>query len=298
MTSTPLVSIICLCYNHENFVKESLDSVVNQSYKNIQIIIVDDYSSDNSVSEIENWIKNHSDVTFIKNSKNMGNNLSFNQVLPLVKGDYVIDFATDDVLFEDTIASQIEAFHQNPSAALVFGNAELVDEKGKHLSYHFHTNSAQKVLDTSLHKTNYISLLKGGNCMCSVSAMMKKSVVDTLKGYDESLFYEDLDFWFRLSKQYSITFIDQPLVQKRVINTSQSTFFYKKNEYAKKINASTYKILRKAYVMNTSVEEHQALLKRVHFEMVHNLKLKNYGLLFKNALLKVKIHARLVFRSF
>ena len=271
MTSTPLVSIICLCYNHENFVKESLDSVVNQSYKNIQIIIVDDYSSDNSVSEIENWIKNHSDVTFIKNSKNMGNNLSFNQVLPLVKGDYVIDFATDDVLFEDTIASQIEAFHQNPSAALVFGNAELVNEKGKHLSYHFHTNSAQKVLDTSLHKTNCISLLKGGNCMCSVSAMMKKSVVDTLKGYDESLFYEDLDFWFRLSKQYSITFIDQPLVQKRVINTSQSTFFYKKNEYAKKINASTYKILRKAYVMNTSVEEHQALLKRVHFEMVHNL---------------------------
>lgn len=298
MTSTPLVSIICLCYNHENFVKESLDSVVNQSYKNIQIIIVDDHSSDNSVSEIENWIKNHSDVTFIKNSKNMGNNLSFNQVLPLVKGDYVIDFATDDVLFEDTIASQIEAFHQNPSAALVFGNAELVDEKGKHLSYHFHTNSAQKVLDTSLHKTNYISLLKGGNCMCSVSAMMKKSVVDTLKGYDESLFYEDLDFWFRLSKQYSITFIDQPLVQKRVINTSQSTFFYKKNEYAKKINASTYKILRKSYVMNTSAEEHQALLKRVHFEMVHNLKLKNYGLLFKNALLKVKIHARLVFRSF
>ena len=64
MQNTPLVSVICLCYNHEKFVVESLNSVLNQSYSNIELLIADDCSTDNSVLVIEDWLKNHPNIIF------------------------------------------------------------------------------------------------------------------------------------------------------------------------------------------------------------------------------------------
>lgn len=284
-----------MCYNHEYFLIESIESVINQNYKNIQIIIVDDASTDNSVKVIEKWLLQHPDVTFIKNDKNLGNTSSFNKALKLVKGDFVIDLATDDVLLPHSIENQLEVFKIDCHTALVFGNAEIINEEGHFLSYYFDINCDGKVENKNLHQTNYLNLLKGGNCMCSVSAMMKTKILNNLGGFDEQLFYEDLDIWLRISKYYPIKFIDQPLVKKRSVKYSQSSFFYKKNDYAKKINKSTFLILKKAFKMNTNINEHRALLKRVHHEIVHNFNLKNYTLVFKNFILKIKIHSKILF---
>ena len=104
MESNPLVTIICLCYNHSDFVVESLNSVINQDYKNIELIIIDDCSSDNSALVIKQWLKNYPEILFIKNEVNLGNTKSFNKGLQLAKGDYIIDLASDDVLEkEDTV---------------------------------------------------------------------------------------------------------------------------------------------------------------------------------------------------
>ena len=75
MHEKPLVSVICLCYNHAEFVIESLNSVLNQNYQPIEIIIVDDYSTDNSVAVIEKWVENNQSLTFIKNTNNLGNTI-------------------------------------------------------------------------------------------------------------------------------------------------------------------------------------------------------------------------------
>jgi len=71
MTQKPLVTVICLCYNHQDYVIETLQSVLNQSYSNIEIIIVDDKSSDDSVSLISDFLKDHPQIKFIKNEKNV-----------------------------------------------------------------------------------------------------------------------------------------------------------------------------------------------------------------------------------
>ena len=69
----PLVSIVALCYNHESYLKETLDSILNQTYKNIQLIIIDDCSKDNSISLIKNWIhKNKVECVFIAHKENRG----------------------------------------------------------------------------------------------------------------------------------------------------------------------------------------------------------------------------------
>ena len=81
MQENPLVTIICLSYNHEKFVVETLNSVVNQNYSPIELIIVDDYSTDATKSIIEDWLLSHSDVRFIANEVNLGNTKSFNNAL-------------------------------------------------------------------------------------------------------------------------------------------------------------------------------------------------------------------------
>lgn len=294
MNQLPLVTIICICYNHETFVTESLNSVVNQSYKNIQIIIVDDASNDNSVKEIKNWMQNHSDVIFIENEKNLGNTISFNKALKHAKGSFIIDLATDDVLLYETINKQINAFNKEDNVALVFGNAELIDEKGHFLSYYFEVDKNTKTIDSNIHKTNYISILKGGKCMCSVSGMIKAEELKKLGGFDENLIYEDLDIWLRIARNYDIKYVDEPLIKKRIVPFSQSSFFFQNTEYARKINASTYIILNKAFKMNRTVNEHKALLKRVHHEIKHNFKFKNNEIVLKNGLLKIKIHLKIL----
>ena len=73
MQEKPLVTIICLSYNHEKFVVESLNSVMNQNYSSIELIIIDDCSTDNSKSVIEKWLIDHPTIHFIVNSSNLGN---------------------------------------------------------------------------------------------------------------------------------------------------------------------------------------------------------------------------------
>lgn len=288
MPNIPLVTVVCTSYNHEPYIERSLNSVINQDYKNIELIVVDNGSIDNSVAVIKEWITNYPNVTFIQNKENIGNNKSFNAAINVSKGDYLIDLAADDVLLKHTIQTQINCFLNNPNAALVFGNAEIIDENDTFLYYHFPIDSNLKVLDTTILKTNYESILKGGKCMCSVSGMYKRAPFLELNGYDENLVYEDLDYWLRLSKKYPFIYIDEPLVQKRFLNNSLLASFYKKNEFSKKMNKSTYIILTKAYYMNTSKNEFKALLKRVHYEIIHNLKLKNFSLVVKLFLLKIK----------
>ncbi|WP_394760357.1 glycosyltransferase [Flavobacterium sp.] len=290
MNSNPLVSIICLCYNHEAFVIESLNSVINQSYNNIELIIVDDFSTDNSKKVIRNWLINFPKTQFIGNEENLGNTKSFNKALRLAKGDYIIDLASDDVLLPNCVHLQIEKFQKSsyPNLGVVYGNAELITENGDFDSYYFAVNSDKEVIQKRVTGDIYHNVLLGGNSLCSVSAMIKKETLEDLNGFDEDLYYEDLDFWIRASRKYEFDFINAILVQKRTVENSLGAMFYKKtDERAKKINHSTYLILKKAIKLNKTKTENKALLKRIHFEILLNYKSKNFYLLSKYLRLKL-----------
>ena len=86
---SPKVSVICLSYNHENFIRETLDSVVNQDYPNMEIIIIDDCSTDNTTSIIEEFIKAFPSIQYLRNEKNSGNCKSFNKALKMASGKVV-----------------------------------------------------------------------------------------------------------------------------------------------------------------------------------------------------------------
>jgi glycosyltransferase involved in cell wall biosynthesis len=299
MQNNPLVTIICLCYNHESYVVESLNSVINQSYPSIELIIVDDCSSDNSKTIITTWLEKKPKIQFIANETNLGNTKSFNKALKLAKGEYVIDLAADDMLSPNCVALQINAFKNShyKNLGVVYGNVELILENGSFDSYYFPVNNQKKAIENRITGDIYQSVLSGGNSICSVSAMIKKTVFDHLEGYDETLAYEDLDFWIRASRLYEFDFIDEPLVQKRIVaNSLGSDFFKKKDNRARKINHSTYLILKKAIALNQNRTEDLAIQKRVHHEIIHTLRIYDFGLFLKLIGLRILLIKRKVFR--
>lgn len=296
MQNNPLVTVICLCYNQGAYVVESLNSVISQSYSLIELIILDDCSTDNSKKVINEWLLKHPNIAFIAfiaNETNLGNTTTFNKALKIAKGEYIIDLAADDILLPNCMKKQIEKFNSSTykNLGIVYGNAEMIDEKGKFISYYFDVDSNNKVVKIRSGINEYLTILAGKKeAMCSVSAMIKKTVFDDLQGYDETLAYEDLDFWIRASRKYELDFIDEIIMQKRVVSNSLTNAFEnKKNPKSKKINRSTFIIINKAIRQNKTKEENTALLRRVHFELVLAYKNSDYKLLIKYLFLKIKM---------
>jgi len=291
MQDAILVTVICSSYNHQKFVKESLQSILNQTYKNIQIIVVDDCSTDNSVEVIEQFTKKHPEIIFIKNKTNLGLTKSVTNAMNYVKGAFFIDLAADDILLPNCIETQLNTFKNSrfKNLAMVYGNAELITEEGNHSSYYFDVNESLKCKTKRPSGDIYSNVISSETTICSVSAMYNKSIFDKLNGYDTTLSYEDLDFWIRASRDYNIEFIDEVVMQKRIVPNSLQTTLHTKHN---KNSYSTYIILRKAYKLNKNQKEHLALSKRVNFEILNSYRTSNYLLMLKNMYLRLLIELK------
>nr|WP_317633014.1 glycosyltransferase [uncultured Flavobacterium sp.] len=292
----PLVSVICLCYNHEKFVVKSLDSVINQSYKNIELIIVDDKSSDNSTTIINQWLEKYPFVTKVFNELNMGNTKAFNKAAKLAKGEYLIDLAADDILIENCIEKQVNCFENaSTNTAIVFGNSYLINAIGERIGTYFQVDHNLKVIDQGLRHTNYERIIGSGTVICSVSAMMKRTVFDQLDGYNEQLSFEDLDYWFRAAREHNILFIDEFLVKKRVLSNSLGSQFHRASPYNKKLNQSLYVIIRETLKKNRTKKEHHSLLRRINQELFLAVKFFNISNIVRYTKLKIMAHFYVLF---
>ena len=128
--NTPLVSILAICYNHERFVEETLSSIKNQTYKNIELVIIDDFSTDNSVKVISNWIKNNNIVCqFVIHQKNKKLCETLNEGVNLCKGEFLQFMACDDILELDKIENQLNVLKSlDDSYGLVYSDVFIIDD--------------------------------------------------------------------------------------------------------------------------------------------------------------------------
>ena len=289
MQNFPLVSVICLSYNHEAYVVEALNSVINQTYPNIELLIADDCSADNSIGVIQDWVKNHPEVHFSANEKNLGNTKTFNQLAKKAKGEFIIDLAADDILLPNCIENQIKTFQNSKykNLGIVYGNLIEIDENGNFISNYYTEEDHPE-------SGNIYKMVIGRTTkICSVSSMIKKSVLEKLGYYDENLAYEDLDLWIRTSREYEFEYIPEILTKKRVLSHSLSShFLIENNSRAKKLNASTLQILIKAFQLNRTKDEHKALIRRIRFEMYKFIKARNFNLLLQLFLLEIKVRLK------
>lgn len=294
--NSPLVTVICNCYNHELYVWEALESVVKQSYTNIELIVINNGSSDYSFDVIKNFFLQYPETVFINLPTTISHNKAFNLAFKKSKGNFLIDLSADDRLLPDCIEKQVNFFlSQDENVGLIFGNANNIDANGKFINHYFAVNKMGKVLDQNLFTTTYESLLSGGLRMCSVSAMMRRKHFELLNGYNENLVFEDLDYWLRLSYRHRIAFLDEFLMEKRNLDNSLGNQLHQKNNFAKKINLSLMVIYTEAIKRNNS-KENKALLKRIHYSIEQCYLNNNWVDFFKFFLLELKCRASIYFK--
>src|SRR6187551_836972 len=185
----PLVSVICLSYNHERFVRQAVDSVMNQTYKNIEIIVVDDASNDSSQDIIQKLVTEFPFIQFLPIKKNVGNCKAFNLGFALSKGEFIIDFATDDIMMPERIAKQIERFQSlSQDTGVVFTDAIYVNQDELFLRQHYEYFFRKRLLKEVPQGDVYNKVISR-YFIASPTMMVRRTVFDEIGGYDENLAY-------------------------------------------------------------------------------------------------------------
>jgi glycosyltransferase involved in cell wall biosynthesis len=263
VNNNPLVSIICVSYNHERFVAEAILSVLNQSYKNIELIVVDDGSTDNSVEIIKKI-----GVRLIALEHN-GYTAAFNEAWKVCKGDFIIDLAADDVLPPERVRMGVDEFSKyGEDYGVQFGDVLYMTEdailKNKHSEKFPYPPQGDVYLPLI---TKYF--------VVAASQMIRRSVLKKLNGFDETLAYEDFDFWIRSSREFKYFYTPGVLVKKRIVKGSMSDNQFRKGSEQQ---LSTYRVCEKILALNKSAEENSALKKRLWYELRQSLLRTDFAL--------------------
>lgn len=278
--NAPLVTVICVCYNHARFVTEALDSVMEQTYQPIELIVIDDGSTDGSPKIIKQWIAAHPETVLLLNGTNIGYCKTFNKAAALAKGKYLIDLSADDVLLPERVAIGVQSLESNPQAGVTFSDAEHIDEAGVKISLHSDRFPHHTVPSGDIYKDVIERFF-----ICSPTMMFSREVFKELSGYDETLAYEDFDFWIRSSRKYHYVYTSVVLVKKRKVYGSLSGSQFKIRSTH---SLTTFKVCEKIKQLNRTEQERKALNSRIIYEMKVNLRLLNFKMVVNFFLLWIR----------
>ena len=256
----PWVSVICTAYNHGDYVTDALQSVVSQTHPNVELIVIDNASTDRTADNIRAFCANRPNVRFIQNPANVGLCRAFNQGLSLAGGSYVIDLSADDVLLPNRIARQTDLFERLPARyGVLFSNAAHIDAAGQFISHHFPVNEQEKAT-VAVPTGNVFAEVLRRYFVCTPTMMIRRTVLDDLGGYDETLAYEDFDFWVRSARRYHYAYQDEVLTHKRRLPDSLSAQVVKADN---PLLDSTLRVCQKALALCQTEVEQQALAERL-----------------------------------
>lgn len=203
--SPPLVTVLALAYNHERWVIQALDAIACQTYPAIELIIVDDCSSDSTAVLIEGWLRTTGrDATFIKNPVNLGVGGARNVALGHARGAFVTTAAADDFYEKDRIERQLASFAAaGDDVAVVYGDLREVDEDG----VAFPSSVQRWQRQTPPADEFWFETLLQSNFVPSPAAMSRTRVVKSLGGWDEQLVIDDWDLWLRISCCHRLVYV-------------------------------------------------------------------------------------------
>lgn len=215
MESTPLVSIICLSYNHENYIEQALNSIINQTYSNIEIIYLDNHSIDQSF-EVGCKLLAKSNIKYTSKQfdENIGIPKALNYTIKhLVHGDYISMISMDDWLEAENIEEKMSYLTQFPGTGMVYSYGY----------YYYEDIDKSELIPTHFFKEGMIfnDLLKR-NFIYMMGTVIKKEVYDTIGLYNEAISIEDWEFALRTAEKYPIGLIKKPLFNYRRHSTNYS----------------------------------------------------------------------------
>jgi len=203
----PMVSIIIPAYNVQRYVAETIRSVVSQTWRDWELIIVDDASTDDSWQQIEMTAAGDTRIRLFRNSENRGVGAAANQGFREANGLYVARLDADDVAYPNWLENRLAHMKADVSRVLVSGSRSLIDEDGKHIG-RTHEDQLSTILAWELIFGNPIPQ---SGTVCSMEAVRR------VGGYDERFRTgQDWDLWVKLSAIGGLAIVDVPMIKYRV----------------------------------------------------------------------------------
>lgn len=217
-----LVSIAMCTYNGEKFLAEQLDSIVNQTYQNLEIIIVDDRSNDNTLDILKQYELRHPNLKVYQNESNLGYIKNFERAISLCSGDFIALSDQDDIWDLRKIELQLSNISSN---LLTYHNSEFINSSGATLSLkisdirHFYKGSNPAVF-----------LLE--NCVSGHSILFRRELIQYLDGFRNLIFH---DWWLAYVSCNigSINYINDCLVKYRQHDTTSTNILHSKKKKKK-----------------------------------------------------------------
>lgn len=207
--SQPLVSVVIPSYNHDQFVQDSIQSIVDQDYQNIELIIIDDGSKDSSVAKIKEMIalceRRFTRFDF-RSRKNKGLCATLNEALEWCEGDYFSPLASDDIALSHKTSFLVDKIH-NSEYAVVFGNVTNIGN----------VTAVGKKIEQTEH--TFDDLFMQINIPFAPAALIKTNELIAIGGYSESVKLEDWYMWLKLTNN-----------SKKIVSYSEIVCLYRRHD--------------------------------------------------------------------
>lgn len=209
-----LVSIILCTYNRGHTLKETLDSILKQTYKEFELIIVDDGSTDGTQELLKEY--NDTRIRIISLEENEFYCMAANYGISQMKGEFLAFATSDDTWEPEKLEQQMDALEKDKELGACFTFSDVMDEDGKKADGEFEMLSGLLIKNFREPKEWIQHFIFEGNCLCHPSAVIKKEVIEQIGGFN--LLYcqsADLDLWLRIVREYPICVLEIPLVHYR-----------------------------------------------------------------------------------
>ena len=229
-----LVSVLIPAYNHENFVQETINSIINQTYSNIELLIIDDGSQDSTwekILDMQPQCKQRFVNTYFLTQKNSGTCITLNKMLKIAKGEYLYIIASDDIAKPQAIEKEINFLSQNPDYSLVVGNNEFIDNNSKICYWDRNKNTVynkdkatyltfadflkeNKPFDFSSDEFGTYHTLYTGNYIPN-GYLIRKAIYEQIEPFTPDAPLEDWFLMLQISKYSKMKYIDEVLFSYR-----------------------------------------------------------------------------------
>jgi len=204
----PKVSVIIPVYNGERFIAQAVDSVLNQTYRDFELIVVDDGSTDKTAEILKSY---GSQIIYIY-QPNRERSAARNTGIRHAQGEYLAFLDADDVWLPHKLQRQVQLLDQASEVGLVYGWAYFIDETGQRVNL-----SGKEMLCSFESGTRVFEPLLFENVIASPTVMIRRHCIDTVGFFDESMTYtEDWDMWLRIAVHYKVGIINEPLACYRI----------------------------------------------------------------------------------
>ena len=249
--NNPLVSIVVVTYNSSKYVIETLESAKNQTYKNIELIVSDDCSSDNTVEICKNWIENNKknfiNTELITVNKNTGIPANCNRGLYLSKGKWIKFIAGDDALLNTCIDDNLLKINEiDQEVYALHSEVLLYSEFLDNSNFISKSNVSSLLISNNLiNAKEQLELFVRGQIPLAPSVFFYRPALLLLKGFDEKLPYEDIPMWIKFAENnFKIHFLNKATVKYRIcdsVSNSKNLIFNLVYKMGEKVYEETRK---------------------------------------------------------